>query len=213
MHLQGINRRQFLKKSAIAVGGVVVTCSGITAAGLYRQPVEFPPAIVTENIDQKILVAYASLCGSTAEIAQGIARTLTSKGEMVDLMPVKDVTDLDAYKTVVLGSAIRMSKWIPEATDFVTRFQTDLAKKSTAFFTVCLTLKDDTEENREKVSTFVEPVRALIQPDREGFFAGKLNYQNLSMVEGLIMRNMIKATAGDFRNWDLIRTWAEEVIL
>ncbi len=211
MQPQNVNRRQFLKKSAIVVGATVVACSGITAAGFYKPVVKFPTVIGAGDTNQKVLVAFASLYGSTAEVAQEMAKVLSDKGETVDLMQAKDVTDLSTYKTVVLGSAIRMSKWMPTATEFVSRFQAELATKSTAFFTVCLTLRDDTQENREKVSAYIEPVRALHQPGKEGFFAGKLNYQSLSIAEGLLMKGMIKAPEGDFRNWDLIRAWAGEV--
>jgi menaquinone-dependent protoporphyrinogen oxidase len=212
MQPQNVSRRQFLKKSAIVVGATVVACSGITAAGFYRPAIDFPASKSVIGQNQKILVSFASLCGSTAEIAQEVARVLSEKGDLVDLIQARDVSDLSAYKTVVLGSAIRMRKWIPEASEFVSRFQTELATKSTTFFTVCLTLKDDTAENREKVKAYLNPVRAVVQPGKEGFFAGRLNYPRLSFVEGMLMKSMIKAPEGDFRNWDLIRAWAGEIM-
>ena len=212
MQTSKISRRNFLKIGTIAVGATLVTCSGLTAAGLYNPPVEFPQSIGEGKMNGRILVAYASVCGSTAEIAQEICKTLIAKGEAVDLRQAKDVKDLDVYKTVVLGSAIRMGKWKSEAVDFTTRFQSALAQKSTAFFTVCLTLKDDTQENRNKVSAYLNPVRALVKPGKEGFFAGKIDYSRLNFFEGFIMRNMIKAPEGDFRKWDLIKAWAAEVV-
>ena len=163
-------------------------------------------------MDQKVLITYASWCGSTAEIAQEIAKVLSGKGETVDLIQAKNVKDLAAYKTVVLGSAIRMGKWNSEALDFVKRYQAILAQKSTAFFTVCLTLKDDTQENRSKVSAYLDPVRALVKPGKEGFFAGRIDYSRMNFFEGLLMKNMIKAPEGDFRKWDLIRDWAGEAV-
>jgi menaquinone-dependent protoporphyrinogen oxidase len=162
-------------------------------------------------MNNKVLVAYTSICGSTAEVAKEMAKVLSDRGENVDLMQAKDVKDLSAYKTVVLGSAVRMGQWRPEAVDFVKRHQAALGQKSTAFFTVCLTLKDDTEENRNKVSAYIDPVRAMIKPGKEGFFAGKMDYSRLSFFDGLLTKNMIKAPEGDYRNWDAIRAWAGEV--
>ena len=162
-------------------------------------------------MNNKVLVAYTSICGSTAEVAKEMAKVLSDRGENVDLMQAKDVKDLSAYKTVVLGSAVRMGQWRPEAVDFVKRHQAVLVQKSTAFFTVCLTLKDDTEENRKKVSAYIDPVRAIIKPGKEGFFAGKMDYSRLSFFDGLLTKNMIKAPEGDYRNWDAIRAWAGEV--
>ena len=159
-------------------------------------------------MNQKVLVPYASWCGSAADVANEIGRVLSEKGEVVDVVRAKDVKDLGPYQRVVLGSAVRMGKWNPEAVDFVKRHQAALAQKSPAFFTVCLTLKDDTAENRAAVSAYTEPVRALVKPVKEGFFAGRLDYQRLNLLVGFFMRKMIKAPEGDYRNWDAIRAWA-----
>ncbi len=53
-----------------------------------------------------ILVTYASRAGSTAGVAETIGRTLAECGAMVDVRPVKQVSDLSAYRAVVAGSAI-----------------------------------------------------------------------------------------------------------
>ena len=87
----------------------------------------------------KILVAYATRAGSTTEAAQAIAealRALYSWGDTVDVLPVKAVNDLSPYRAVIAGSAIRMGHWLPEAVDFVTKNQAELAKVPVAFFLV-----------------------------------------------------------------------------
>ncbi len=53
----------------------------------------------------KILVAYATRAGSTAQIAQKIGQILAAQGAAVDVLPLKNVTDLNAYRAAVLGSA------------------------------------------------------------------------------------------------------------
>ncbi len=58
----------------------------------------------------RILVTYASRAGTTAEVAEAIARTLTQDGAQVDVLPMKSVKDLSPYQAVVAGSAIRGSK-------------------------------------------------------------------------------------------------------
>ena len=67
----------------------------------------------------RILVTYASRAGTTAEVAEAIARTLTQEGAQVDVLPMNSVKDLSPYQAVVAGSAIRGSKWLPEAIQFV----------------------------------------------------------------------------------------------
>jgi menaquinone-dependent protoporphyrinogen oxidase len=141
----------------------------------------------------KILVAYATRAGSTAEVAHALAETLRNQGETVDVLPVKEVADLSPYRAVIVGSAIRMGRWLPEAVDFVAKNQPALAEVPTAFFLVSGFLKDDTPEMRAKVSAFLEPVRKILQPGQEGLFAGKTG-------------------KGDWRNWDEIRAWAAKAV-
>jgi menaquinone-dependent protoporphyrinogen oxidase len=208
---QRVSRRKFLQVSAVVAGASLVACSGLTAAGLYAPTPEFPTSTGEGKMNNKVLVTYASWCGSTAEVAKEIASVIAKKGETVDLLQAKDVKDLGAYKSVVLGSAIRMGNWNPEAVDFVKRHQAALGQKTTTFFTVCMTLKDDTAENRKTVSAYTDPVRALVKPVKEGFFAGKMDYQRLNFFMNFLIRNMIKTPEGDFRNWEAIRAWAAEV--
>jgi menaquinone-dependent protoporphyrinogen oxidase len=54
----------------------------------------------------RILVAYASRAGSTAEVAEVIGRVLREGGPEVDVCPVGDVHSLAGYDALVLGSAI-----------------------------------------------------------------------------------------------------------
>ena len=55
---------------------------------------------------KKVLVTYASKCGSTAEVAQVIAERLAQQGDGVDVKPVEEVHDLAGYDAVVVGSVI-----------------------------------------------------------------------------------------------------------
>ena len=44
-------------------------------------------------------------------------------------------------------------------------------------FTLCMTLRQDTPEHREKVAAYLKPVREILEPDRIEFFAGKMEYR------------------------------------
>jgi menaquinone-dependent protoporphyrinogen oxidase len=161
----------------------------------------------------KVLVTYATRAGSTAEVAQAIAEVLRarSEGENVDVAPVKEVKDLSPYRAVIVGSAIRMGSWLPEAVEFVTKNQAALDKVPTAFFLVSGYLKDDTPEMRAKVSAFLDPVRAMVKPGKEGLFAGKMDYSKITFLDRLIAK-MVKSVEGDWRNWDQIRAWAADAV-
>ncbi len=88
----------------------------------------------------KILVAYASLTGSTTEVAEAIGKTLVDSGLQVDVRPMTEVTDLAPYRAVVAGSAIHGGKWLPEAMQFMYTYQAELSRRPFAAFLVCITL-------------------------------------------------------------------------
>jgi len=85
----------------------------------------------------RILVAYAGRCGSTAEVAEAIGRTIADGKTAVDVQRVQDVTDLTRYRAVVLGSAVRVGKWLPEAMEFIKAHQSLLNRMPVAYFQVC----------------------------------------------------------------------------
>jgi len=205
-----ISRRRFLKTAAITTGAVgLVVCGGGAFAAAYRPKVDMPASTSEDTaMENRILIAYASKAGSTAEVAVRIGETLTAKNLAVDVKPAAEVSDLTPYGTVVVGSAIRTGQFLPEAMNFIKDNQAALQQKNFSTFLVCLTLKDDTEETRREVSAYLDPVRTLVQPASEGLFAGVLDPKKLTLLERLMMKAM-KSTEGDFRNWEQISTWAQ----
>ena len=156
----------------------------------------------------KILIAYASVSGSTGEVAQAIGEVVSGEDVSVNVLSVEDVTDVDAYSAVVVGSSIRAGKWLPEAFEFLELHQESLNQVPVAYFTTCLTMVDDTVENRRTVLAYMEPVLQIapkIRPIALGLFAGSFdpNRQMFMQVETTIQ--------GDYRDWEAIRSWAAEV--
>ena len=162
----------------------------------------------------RILVTYASRTGSTAEIANAIGKTLSESGAQVDVIPMGDVKDLSEYRSVVAGSAIRGSKWLPEAVQFIQTHRSTLAQKRFAMFTVCITMAMKNAENyRSGVMGWIAPVRALVKPVSEGLFAGRLDFSKLPFSRDTLLFRIAVALGifprGDHRDWNAVRTWAE----
>ncbi len=205
-----ISRRSFL----VLVGGTISTLSleRIPPAGCNpAAAIEFPESKSAGKgkMDKKILVAYASKYGSTGGVADAIGKELCDRGAAVDVCMLKTVGDLNEYRAVVLGSAIYRGKWLPEAVDFVERNRGVLRQVPLAYFLVCITMCEPTEENRRKVLAYLDPVLKAVpqvQPVKVGTFAGALDYSNLSWPIKEIMK-LKGAPEGDFRHWDVIRAW------
>jgi len=155
----------------------------------------------------RILVVYASRCGSTEEIAREIGRVIAASGVEADVKRVGEVADLGGYAGVVVGSAVRMGRWLPGALRFVRGRQASLARLRAACFTVGASLRDGTEESRRRLERAAEPARAALDPVDEAFFAGKVDRSRLGRVWRLVL-DLARAPEGDFRDWGAIRAWA-----
>lgn len=164
----------------------------------------------THDPRMRILVAYASKSGTTVEVAQVIAEELEGEFTRVELRPMYEVQDLHLYDAAVIGSAIRVGKWLPGAVKFVERHQYALRQIPVALFTVCLTMMADTLDNRLLVEEYMQPVLKLLQPVTIGLFAGRMDPAKLGLAERLIARTM-QPPQGDFRDWDAIRLWAADL--
>ena len=170
-------------------------------------------------MNNKVLVTYASRAGSTVGIAQAIGKTLADGGLSVDGRPMQDVQDISMYSAVIAGSAIRMDQWLPEAKEFVRRFQAELMQKQFAAFVVCLAMATQHEKRREKAKVtaagYLNPIRELAPTVSEGLFAGVLDLSKLPLRYripfGLLtLVGLFKE--GDYRDWNAIEAWSQSLI-
>lgn len=160
----------------------------------------------------KILVAFATRAGSTSEVAEYVAGVLRESGATVDVRPVRSVRDVHGYDAVIIGSAIRMGKWLPEAVNFVKTNRESLSRVPTAYFLVSAYLHEGTPEIRKTVLAYLDPVRAILDPVSIGLFAGKMDFSKLSWLDRTIAK-AVGSTEGDWRDWDAIREWARNLPL
>ncbi len=209
MPAQTLSRRDFLKTTGIILGASVVTCSGLGVLATHSPTVTLSESTYgDQNMSKKILIAYASKCGSTGEVASAMGKTIAQASAHVDVLPLKKVTNLSGYQAVFIGSAIRVAKWLPEAADFISENRAILQRVPIAYFTVCMTLAEDTPASRAKAAGFLDPVRTVLTPAAEGYFAGKVDPKTLSFLESTMLK-VKKVPQGDFRDWNKITSWAQ----
>jgi menaquinone-dependent protoporphyrinogen oxidase len=165
--------------------------------------------ILEEKMSDKILVAYASKYGSTAEIAEKIGQVLAEAGIESDVLPVKKVKDLTSYRAVILGSAVFVGMWRRKAVNFLKSNQELLKDKSVWLFSSGPTGQGDPVELLEgwRYPKALQPVIDNIQPQEIAVFHGNVDVSRLNPLHKWMI-GKVNTPVGDFRDWDMITGWA-----
>ncbi len=211
---QTFTRRRFLTAAGIGLAATTAACIGGGYVATFAPETAVVDLTFTKEsaMSRRMLVTYATRAGSTAEIAAAIARTLSERGFAVDVKPIKARPEVTGYDAIIVGSAIRMSHWLPEAVDFVKANQAALNGVPVALFTVHMLNTGDDETSRANRAAYLDAVRPLINPVAEAYFAGAMNFARLSFLDRLIAR-MVGAVEEDRRDWAAIEAWSEEVLV
>jgi menaquinone-dependent protoporphyrinogen oxidase len=186
---------------------------------------------------KKILVTYATMSGSTAEVAQAVGEEIAGEGAKVDVLPLEEVGGLSAYQAIVLGAPMIMG-WHRSAIGFLKRNRKELEHMPLAVFATAMSLTSTGEtdvmdvpvcvdpilakppkdprrltfrENYSCVSRYTSPILDAAAPARPvsvAFFGGNLDTNRLKLLAKLFVIIVVQAAPGDRRNWQAIRSWA-----
>jgi menaquinone-dependent protoporphyrinogen oxidase len=155
----------------------------------------------------RVLVLHASEAGSTTQIAEAVAETLRARGLDADLRPVSESGDLAPYGAVVLGSAVYAGRWRPDAVDFLRRRAAELAARRVWLF------QSGPLDRSPGATDMAPPKNIAALAERIGTrgvvtFGGRLAEDAKGFVAHAMVR---RGAAGDFRDFDAIRAWANGV--
>jgi len=189
---------------------------------------------------KNILVTYATMAGSTAEVAQIVGDEIAKRGVKVEVFPLGEVKNIEAYDGVVVGGPMIMG-WHREASRFLKRNHKVLQHIPFAVFVTAMSLTQPRETNvsdvpvyvdenlpkppqnegslsfRERyaqLSGYIKPILSATHPAKPlsiGVFGGRLEYGRLKWWAVLFAMLIIQAPAGDRRNWTAIGSWAAEL--
>lgn len=218
---KGMSRRQFLAAGA----GVTVAVLGGGGYLATRGPeIDFYETVPVfgnaSSNGHKVLVAYASRYGTTGEVAGEIATTLINSGLDAEVKLIENITDLTQYDSVIVGSPVRIGKWLPEATEFVEQHKKQLSQLKVAYFLTSMTLGTSQQlDERDEVKEILDDVQQQVPeviPVSKGYFAGALDYGKMSPAMRTAFKLMANAadkdaSEGDYRDWEAIGRWAREV--
>jgi menaquinone-dependent protoporphyrinogen oxidase len=188
----------------------------------------------------RILVTYATLSGTTVDVAKAVGEEIAKAGLKVDVMPLIEVKSLDLYDGVVLGGPMIMG-WHRAAQGFLRKHRGELNRIPLAVFVTAMSLTSTAtasldgvplyiDENLPKapekegrlnfreryadVVNYARPILAAARPSKPvsfGFFGGRLDYGRLAWWAVIFAMFIIQAPAGDKRNWPAIRRWANGI--
>jgi menaquinone-dependent protoporphyrinogen oxidase len=189
---------------------------------------------------QKVLVTYATMAGSTAEVAQAVGEEIAKGGLQVDVLPLEEVKDIQAYDGVVVGGPMIMG-WHRAALRFLRVNREALQRIPLAVFVTAMSLTQTGEmgvegvpvtvdeklpkppvnerslnfrERYARLSNYLRPILQATRPAKPasiGVFGGRLEYGRLKWWAVLFVMLVIQSSAGERRNWEAIRAWAAGV--
>jgi menaquinone-dependent protoporphyrinogen oxidase len=155
-----------------------------------------------------VLLATASKHGATQEVAGALADGLRHRGFSVTACPPEDVTGLDPYDAVVVGSAVYAGRWLKPAVAFAHDQAPALRKLPVWLFSSgpLSVPEPGGADDPAIVASLIDATGA------EGhlLFAGKLDRSELGFGERAIAR-AVKAPEGDFRDWDAVDRFAATI--
>jgi menaquinone-dependent protoporphyrinogen oxidase len=159
----------------------------------------------------RILVIVASRHGSTAEIAEAIARTLADDGRALGItasvVPADRTLAPGTFDAVVLGSAVYAGRWLESAREYATTHAEALrARPVWLFSSGPIGEPPFPPDEPHDAGTIIQ----LTGAREHRVFAGRLEKERLSFGERAMVTAM-RAPLGDFREWDVIRNWAREI--
>jgi len=165
----------------------------------------------------KILVAYATAHGSTAEVAEFIGKTLQDREFDVTVANVEQVNDAEAYDVFILGSAIHGGMWLTEMSRFLEQFATILIERPVFFFMTCIRVLEDGGYKHAVENYINREMLERFDMQELTAFAGKLDLTRIDWDERWTLAARYDGSAApgsynrDYRDWEVIRKWTSRV--
>ncbi len=161
----------------------------------------------------RVLVAYASKNGSTAEIAEAIAQSVQRHGLEVDCLEAGTVRQLESYSAVVLGSAVYAKRWRGSARQFLRRHRAVLP--SIPWWVFSSGPVGEPKPDSPEAAAWLEPPKIMVEVERLGarehvVFGGRVPVDPHNFIERAMAKNT-PAGFADRRDWDEISAWSAKI--
>jgi menaquinone-dependent protoporphyrinogen oxidase len=173
------------------------------------------------TVPARVLIAYHTVEGQTAKIAERIADHLRQSGDLVETCSVDDAPAFDPYDVVVVGDSIHAVHHSRQLVRLLCDRADDLAAKECALFQVSLTSANPDEEHTATAHGMVDELldRTGFRPALVALFAGALVYTRYGWLKRRVMRSIVRREGGDtdmtrdfeYTDWDAVDAFARDV--
>ncbi len=171
----------------------------------------------------RILIIYGTSEGQTRKISRFMEEVLQDKGHKVVIADATEEPPKPSkFDAVLIGSSIHMHKYNNAITQYVLKNLKVLNKMPTAFFSVCLAVASDIEEEHLEAHRiameFLE--KTGWNPHEVTQIAGALKYTQYDYLKRLIMRMIAKKqgratdTSSDYEytDWKAVKKFARRFV-
>jgi menaquinone-dependent protoporphyrinogen oxidase len=161
----------------------------------------------------RFLVVVASRHGSTAEIGRALARALEAApagrgtGLSAIAVPAQQMADPTGFQAIVLGSAVYAGRWLDPAREYAAHHAAALRTRPVWLFSSGPIGQPPFPADEPHD---VAPISGITGARAHRVFPGRLDKALLSFGERAMVTAM-RAPVGDFRDWDAVAAWADEI--
>ena len=163
----------------------------------------------------RILVTYGTKYGSTAEIATRIGERLSAAGFDTDVLHANLGTEVLKYDALVVGSPMYAARWLPEPALLLITNRERIADIPIALFSVGMIDVKHPGKLREEHDAWIENAfnqeNVQLNVISNATFTGAYARSNLPFYLRVIDTILRVTPNGDYRRWDEIERWGDEV--
>ncbi|MHA2142169.1 MAG: flavodoxin domain-containing protein [Candidatus Thorarchaeota archaeon] len=175
---------------------------------------------------ERVLIGYGSRYGSTAEIAEAMAKTAQKSGNHVDLINLrKEVPPipLEDYSLVVIGSGIQTGRWTKEPLELIKNNLDSLSKTKVAIFVVCgyAASPDKCDFAQSEFLDKIVIEYPDLAPISTGLFSGVFDFSKYNFAVKALVKSMVKSQMEpgqevpekiDYRDWEMVNDWITKLV-
>jgi menaquinone-dependent protoporphyrinogen oxidase len=164
----------------------------------------------------KIFILYGTTEGQTRKIARFMEDVLQDAGHKVTIADASDDPPIpDRFDAVLIGASIHIGKYQSPVTHYITLHKNTLNKMPGAFFSVCLAVASDHEEEHQEARKITRDYLEETgwKPLTSIQIAGALKYTQYDYFKRLVMK-MISKKEGrttdtsqdyEFTDWNAVK--------